>query len=245
MKLAVKAYEAGLEAEVEERVLGYLPLVHHIVARLTTSLPAHLDRDDLLSAGVCGLLQAAKSFDPTKGASFKTHAYTRVRGEILDELRRADSLPRQKRKQLREVQSTHFQLTSELGRTPSLEELADATGRTESEIDGLLGLAHRFSVLSLDAGGVTQAEGATLLDLVSSPAALDPSALAARRERKETLIVALRALPEREREVIGLYYHKSLLLREIGELLGVSESRVCQIHARALYLLRKALTGAK
>lgn len=236
-------YGGTVADERERRILEYVPLVHHVLARLPVALPAHLDRDDLVGAGLCGLVQAARTFDPRLGASFKSHAYARVRGAILDELRRADPIPREKRERVRALEAAIARLGAEQGAPPDLSEVATALGTSEAEVDELLALSrHATAPVSLDAGQGGEDEG-TLHDRVAGPGAT-PLELAERREQLHELRAALRVLTPREREVIGLYYHDGLLLREIGQLLGVTESRVCQLLARATYSLRQALARA-
>lgn len=240
---AAAVYRSGLAADQERRVLDYLPLVTHVIGRLTVPLPPHVDREDLMSAGVLGLMHAARTWDPAKGASFKSHAFTRIRGAALDELRRADPIGKLQRERIRTLQATHSRLASELGAQPTLEQLGEALHATPEEVDELLTLAHRTCTLSLDASAPASS-GTSLIDLVGGPRSDDPAAQADLDERKQALAAALPVLEDREREVLGLYYHDGLLLREIGELLGVSESRVCQIHTRALYKLRAELERA-
>lgn len=236
-----QVYGESAAAERERRALEYMPLVHHVLARLPVALPPHLDREDLLSAGLCGLVQAARSYDPSLGASFKSHAYSRVRGAILDELRRADPIPRQKRDRVRALEAAIARLTSEAGYPPDLPTLARALEITQEEVDELLALSrHATTPVSLDAAASDGEEGGTLHDRVAGRDET-PIELVDRREQMRALAGALRELPPREREVIGLYYHDGLLLREIGEVLGVTESRVCQLMARATYLLRQSL----
>lgn len=239
MKRAV-AYDAVRVAEREGWVLQYLPLVSYVIGRLTIALPPHLDRNDLFSEGVYGLIHAARTYDPSKGASFKAHAYTRIRGAILDEIRRADPIPKQQRERLRALEAAYARLTSENGYPPSLDELSQATGFSPEALDALMVLARSLATISLDA---SLTGDTSLAECVRSPRIDDdPAVLAERDELLKSLAEAVASLPEREREVIGLYYHEGLLLREIGELLGISESRVCQIHARAIYLLNRELS---
>ncbi len=228
---------AASRAAREQLIVDFIPLVHHVLARLPIALPPALDRDDLVSAGLCGLVQAAQSYDPRRGASFKSHAFTRIRGSILDELRRVDPIPKQKRERLRALDDACNRLRSDRGTLPSVEELAEALATTTDEIDGLLALSRWGSPLSLDAG---DDEGAPLHEHIPGTAE-GPGARASRAERLTALAEALAELGPREREFIGLYYHDGLLLREIGQLLGVTESRVCQLHTRAMFALRAGL----
>ena len=241
-QMAARAYRNnGEEAARKQRILDYLPLVHHVLGRLPVVLPPHLDYEDLVSAGTCGLIQAAASYDPSKGSSFKTHAYTRVRGAIIDELRRADGLSRQARGKVKKLQRASDALTQQLGREPSPDELGAELGIGSEELDEVLGLAQRSSLISLEHEGEGGEDGGGLRDLLRSFGP-PPEDRAARAELVEALRSALTTLKPREREVVGLYYHEGLRLREIGGLLGVSESRVCQLHPRALRALRSALS---
>ncbi len=231
--------EASAGSERDALILRFMPLVHYVLDRLGVSLPQHLDREDLISAGACGLIQAANNYDPSKGASFKSHAYSRIMGAIIDTLRRADALPRQRRQALRRLNQAYVDLTTPDG-PPSLEALAEALDTTEEELDQLLDLAQRARLVSLEApaGGD---EGARLRDAIAAPSELPPWLKASGAEDIHELRAALVTLGEREREVLGLYYFQNLLLREIGEVLGVSESRVCQLRTRAIYNLHAAV----
>jgi RNA polymerase sigma factor FliA len=237
LRSAISLPQAQRNRLVEE----YLPLVRHVIGRLPITLPATLDKDDIFEVGVLGLINAATTFDPTKGAQFKTHAYVNVRGAILDELRRHDVVPRSRRDRIRQVQKTNTALEEELGRAPTPEELARALGLTVAQIDDVLVNMHALSNLSLD-DGEEDSEGGfrSLTDCLASAAA-DPSDIAERNELKEKLTDAIMDLPEQERRVVVLYYAEGLLLKEIGEVLDVTESRVSQIHSRALWRLGNTL----
>ncbi|MEZ6185784.1 MAG: FliA/WhiG family RNA polymerase sigma factor [Planctomycetota bacterium] len=241
---ALQAYAKSSGTDHDARVVQYLPLVRHVVGRMGVSLPPHLDFEDLLSAGVCGLIQATHSFDPTKGCSFKSHAFTRIRGAVLDELRRADPIPKKRRKLLKQIDAAHARLTGEHGTPPTPEELAEETGITVEELDEHLVLARRAALVSLDApqGGEGEGAGSTLAESVLAPNIPEPSSDAQRRENLDLMVQALSALPKREREVIGLFYTEGLRQKEIADLLGVTSSRVSQIHSRALMILRREMT---
>lgn len=230
---------AQASSEREALILRFVPLVHHVLDRLGITLPQHLDRADLISAGTCGLIQAANNYDATKGASFKSHAYSRIMGAILDSLRRADALPRQRRQSIRKLQRAYAALTTADG-PPSLETLAKELDTTEEELDQLLDLAQRARLVSLDAPSGGE-DGASLRDAIAAPSESPPWLKASGAEGLAEVRLALATIPEREREVLGLYYFKGLLLREIGEVLEVSESRVCQLRTRAIYHLHEAV----
>ncbi len=222
----------------------YLPLVRHIVARLPITMPASLDKDDFYSVGVIGLMHAATKFDPTRGASFKTFAYTTIRGAILDEVRKHDAVPRNRRDRLRKMDHANGALWNELNREPTLAELAEVLECKESDLDDDLQAVHTSRCLSLDEsyggedGGGTM--GAQLADLASE----DPTRSADEREQLEALTKAIAELPEADRHVIVLYYNEQLYLKEIGTILGVTESRVSQILTRATERLRMKLRAA-
>ncbi|MBL4848237.1 MAG: sigma-70 family RNA polymerase sigma factor [Planctomycetes bacterium] len=239
MTLAHDRYShAKVGSERDELILRFVPLVHHVLDRLGVSLPTHLDREDLISAGTCGLIQAANNYDPTKGASFKSHAYSRIMGSILDSLRRADTLPRQRRQQLRRLNQAYRDLTTPEG-PPTLEQLAEELGSSEEDLDRLLDLAQRARLVSLEAP--VGSEGSQLSDALAAPSESPPWLKASAAEDRDSIQAALALLPPRELEVLGLYYFKNLLLREIGALLEVSESRVSQLRSRAIYHLHEAL----
>jgi len=228
-------------AERDRMVEQYLPLVRYVVARLPVTMPASLDKDDFYSVGVIGLMHAAATYDPGRGASFKTFAYTAIRGAILDEVRKHDPVPRNRRDRLRKMERASSSLWQQFDREPTLAELAEVLDSTEAELDEDLQALHTARTLSIDEvyagedGGATM--GSTLADLTSA----DPEAGADQREQLERLTRAIAELPETDRHVVVLYYHEQLYLKEIGKLLGVTESRVSQILTRAIERLRLKL----
>ncbi|HEX5053672.1 MAG TPA: FliA/WhiG family RNA polymerase sigma factor [Planctomycetota bacterium] len=226
--------------ERDRLIEQYLPLVRYVVARLPVTMPASLDRDDFYSVGVIGLMHAASTYDPTRGASFKTFAYTAVRGAILDELRKHDPVPRNRRDRLRRMERANASLHAELDREPTLAELATAIGCTEQDLDEDLQTLHTSRTLSLDdhRGG---AEHGSLANQLSSAGTIDPGDQACGRENVERLAKAISELPQTDRHVVVLYYHEQLYLKEIGQILGVTESRVSQILTRATERLRLKL----
>lgn len=229
-----------------ELVEEYLPLVRHVVGRLPLTLPHFMDKDDLFEIGVLGLIGAAETFDPSKGAQFKTHAYVNIRGAILDELRKHDVLPRSRRDRIREVGRWISELETELDRAPTPEEIADRSGLTIEQVESVLVHMHGAAVLSLDeAQGGGEDGGASLAESLGCMRTPSPSDDAEASELRLRLVQEIARLPEKERHMIVLYYAEGLLLKEIGEVLGVSESRVSQIHSRAIMKLNRALTKAK
>jgi RNA polymerase sigma factor for flagellar operon FliA len=229
-------------ADRDRLVEQYLPLVRYVVARLPVTLPGSLDRDDFYSVGVMGLMHAASTFDPGRGASFKTFAYTAIRGAILDEVRKHDPVPRNRRDRLRKMERTNSQLYAELDREPTLAELAQAMGCSEQDLDEDLQALHTARTLSLDEQYGSDEEGSTTLaNLMQAEDTRDPGDAADDRERLARLTKAIAELPETDRHVVVLYFHEQLFLKEIGTVLGVTESRVSQILTRATERLRLKL----
>jgi RNA polymerase sigma factor FliA len=223
--------------ERDELVLQYLPLVKYVVARLPVTMPATLDRDDFCSVGVMGLMHAAATYDPTRGASFKTFAFTAIRGAILDEIRKHDPIPRSRRDRLRKLDRTAAELFGKLGRAPTLEDIAEHMGITTDDLDQDLLALHTCRVLSLSDGAGNQ-EGFSLGSGLICGDTIDPQDRASDNELKEQLARRISELPEIDRHVIVLYHYENLYLKEIGDILGVSESRISQILSRAMARLR-------
>ncbi len=234
------------EKERDELVEQYLPLVRHVIARLPVTMPNSLDREDFYSVGVIGLMHAAANYDPTRGASFKTFAYTAVRGAVLDEIRKHDPVPRNRRDRLRRKDRAASRLHAELGRPPTIEELAEALECTPEELDGDLLALHTCRILSLDEGssGGDSDEGASLLGSIACDQSPDPGEACSDRDQVAELSRAIGELPETERHVVILYHYENLYLKEIGQILGVTESRISQILSRATERLRLKMQGS-
>jgi RNA polymerase sigma factor for flagellar operon FliA len=235
--------EGGDERARERLVVAYSPLVKFIAGRMAAGLPSHVDEGDLISYGLLGLIGAIERFEPEREIKFETFAVARVKGAIIDELRSLDWVPRSVRARAREVEKAHAKLEAELQRAPTDEEMAAQMEISVDEFqDALLEIANS-SVLALDdlwtfadpEGGGGQV---SVLDTLEDAAAVDPHAEAHASEVKDRLADAIESLPERERLVIALYYYENLTLREIGEVLGVTESRVSQLHTKAVLALR-------
>src|SRR2546425_1303096 len=233
----------GNEKARERLVLAYSPLVKFVAGRMSSGLPAHIEEADLISYGLLGLIGAIERFDPDREIKFETFAVARVKGAIIDELRSLDWVPRSVRARARDVEKAHAALEAELQRAPTDEEMAEKLKMSVEEFqDALLEIANS-SVLALDdlwtfadpEGGGGQI---SMLDTIHDPNAIDPETEAHTSELKDRLADAIESLPERERLVIALYYYENLTLREIGEVLGVTESRVSQLHTKAVLALR-------
>lgn len=226
--------DPGLRDQLLERHLG---VVRTVAAWVAGRLPAHLARDDLYAAGLVGFLAALEDYDPELGVDFPAYAARRVRGAIFDELRRLDWVPRGVRRRLREAERAMDRLARRLGREPTDEEVAAELGLPLTAYHDLLGQG--VTLVSLDSAAGEEAEpwGERLED----PTAPDPLLTAAADERRRVLATLVERLPERERLVLALYYVEELTMREVGEVLGVTESRVSQLHASAILRLRSAL----
>lgn len=229
---------------IEERdrlVEQYLPLVRYVVARLPVTMPATLDRDDFYSVGVIGLIHAANTYDPGRGASFKTFAYTAIRGAILDEVRKHDPVSRNRRDRLRKIERTSSDLRASLDRAPTPDELAQGLGISAEELDQDLQALQTCRILSLDEDSDHGDEVTSRSQTIGCERTPDPSAGVLNREDTDRLAKAISELPETDRHVVVLYHYEQLYLKEIGEVLGVTESRVSQILSRALERLRLKL----
>jgi RNA polymerase sigma factor FliA len=241
-------YRKSNDQELRDRlILTYAPLVKFVAGRVGASLPAHVDEQDLVSYGLLGLIGAIERFDPSREIKFETFAMARIRGAIIDELRSLDWVPRSVRTRARQIERAIAGLEKELHRAPTDEEIAKKLGVTEQELDDSLLEISRSSVGALDelwspAGG--GGDSIALIDTIEDEAGPDPEASLELTEVKEALAEAISDLPEREKLVVTLYYYEELTLREIGEVLGVTESRVSQLHTKAILRLKAHLSGA-
>ncbi|MCX7866158.1 sigma-70 family RNA polymerase sigma factor [Limisphaera sp. VF-2] len=236
-----KRYHRQADSQTENALVEqYLPLVMNVLGRLAMTLPEHVDLEDLKSAGLVGLLQALRHYNPACGTSFETYARTRIRGAMLDELRRMDWVPRTVHEKARRVQDAMARLEQELGGPPTEAQVARALGMTAEEYGRLLDEIRPAAFVCLDAAGGEDETGA-LYDVVADPNGEGPDEVAARRELKQIILQRLREMPEIQRKVLAMYYVEDLRLREIAEAFGLTESRICQIHAQAILSLRAYL----
>jgi len=239
-------HTAGDDRAKEALVLAYAPLVKYVAGRLGSGLPAHVEEADLISYGLSGLTAAIERYDPVREIKFETFAIPRIRGAILDELRTLDWVPRTVRARARQLERANVRLEGRLLRAPSDEELAAELGITVQELHDALLEISRSTIVALDELWSTQdraGDQISLLETVADLEAPDPQAVFDMLERRRRISDAILALPERERLVIALYYYEELTLREIGEVLGVTESRVSQMHAKAALRLRSKLAA--
>lgn len=227
----------------QELVLKYLPLVKYHVNRLAAKPPPHLDQEDLVGYGIIGLLEAVDRYDPSRGVNFETFASQRIRGAILDALRRAHWAPRTLIEKLRRVSQVYRRLEQEQGGEVSDGAVARTMGITEAELRELMERGSQMAILSLEDFLLDQdgEEGTTRGELLADPGSPDPVGIYEQGELRRALAFALENLKEKDRLVLTLYYYEGLTLKEIGKVMGISESRVCQLHGRAILSLRRQL----
>ncbi len=225
----------------DQLILAYSPLVKYVAGRMSSGLPAHIEEADLVSYGLLGLIGALERFDPSRSIKFETYAISRIRGSIIDELRALDWVPRSVRSWARKVEASITRLENELKRAPTDEEVALDLEVEVEEFHDILNQISCASVVALDEfwdSPSQSQEKVNLIDTIEDTAAPDPSRAFRQLAVKEILASAIQRLPERERIVIGLYYYEGLTLKEIGEVLGVTESRISQLHTKAILRLR-------
>lgn len=225
-----------------ELVLAHLSLVKYLAGRLAIKLPPFIGQEDLESYGVFGLLEAVEKYNPDQGASFNVYAYSRVRGAMIDEIRKLNWIPRTMWQKIQHLNATRERLQKELGANATNKTLAEAMGITVNELHKLAGQANLLSLSSLDET-VMVADGEMVRwgDMIQDPTSPDPLDIIEDEEGRTLLAKAIDELPEKDRMILSLYYQEGLTLKEIGRVLEVSESRVCQLHTRALKRLRSKL----
>ena len=222
-------------------VLHYAPLVKYVAGRVGTGLPTHVDVGDLIQSGIFGLVDAIEKFDTERGLRFETYAMQRIRGAILDDLRSQDWVPRVIRSRARQAERALERLGARLRRTPTDAELAQELEITVDELRELYGQLQLTSIVALeDLVGVGRGQG-SLVDTLPDDDAVDPVAALVDQDNRRQLAEAIAQLAERDRIVVSLYYFENLTLAEIGKVLGVTESRVSQLHTRAVMRLRAKL----
>ena len=234
----------GAQAARDQLIIHYSPLVKYVASRVATGLPASVDQADLVSYGIFGLIDALDKFDPSREIKFETYAIPRIRGAIIDELRSLDWVPRSVRFKAREVEKANTELETRLRRAPSDAEIADHLGIKLGELHDIVTQISFVTVSALEevvATGSDRGENLALLETLADISATDPVAGVEGTETRAMLAGAVNSLSEREKIVVTLYYFEGLTLAEIGEVLGVTESRVCQIHTKAVGLLRNNL----
>jgi RNA polymerase sigma factor for flagellar operon FliA len=226
-------------------IMNYVPLIKFVVDRLVLSVTTVLSRDDLISIGITGLISAIEKFDINKGVKFETYAITRIKGSVIDELRKLDWVPRTRRKKLNKTQEAYQRLESELGRAATDEEVAEYVGCTVAELSNILENAETFSILSLDQAIPFFDDGSKikLVDMCEDKKNDQPADLLEKKELIKILTQGIINLPKQERLVVSLYYYDNLTLKEISEVLKLSTSRISQIHTKAVMRLRGRLAN--
>jgi RNA polymerase sigma factor for flagellar operon FliA len=217
----------------EQIVLEHTPLIRYIVNRIAVRLPSHIDLDDLHNTGVIGLMDAIEKYDPDKNCKFKTYAEFRIKGAILDQLRSLDWVPRSVRQKSRRLEKAYGEVEQRLGRSASEDEVADSLGLQIDKFHDLLNQVRGISLVNLEEIRGTNTDGdraGTFADIIEDVHSENPFASLKLNETKHVIADTIATLPEKERLVISLYYYEDLNMKEIGNILGITESRVCQIH---------------
>jgi len=240
-----RRYKASGDERARERlVVAYAPLVKYVAGRMSSGLPAHVEEADLISYGLSGLIAAIERFDLSREIKFETYAITRIRGAIIDELRTLDWVPRSVRARAREIERANTKLEARLRRAPTDEEMAAELGISLEEFQDSLLQISNSTIVALDElwnSPDSSGDAVSLLDTLADRDAPDPQAIVDQSELRDRIAEAIAALPEREKLVVALYYYENLTLREIGEVLGVTESRISQLHTKAVLRLRSKL----
>ncbi len=240
-----KRYKTDADKNARERlVLAYSPLVKYVAGKMGSGLPSYVDDADLISYGLTGLISAIERFEPSREIKFETYAMSRIKGAIIDELRSMDWVPRSVRMKAREFERANAKLEHKLHRAPSDQELSAELGVTIEELQEHIQQISNSAVIALDElWSVSDSSGGqvSLLDTLEDPNAADPEKSYDAVNVKEQIAEAISRLPEREKLVVALYYYENLTLREIGEVLGVTESRVSQLHTKAVLRLKSRL----
>ena len=225
----------------DQLIVHYSPLVKYVGSRVAAGLPQNVEQADLVSYGIFGLIDAIDKFDPDRGYKFETYAISRIKGAMLDELRSMDWVPRSVRTKAKKIEHANAKLEAKLGRAPSDEEIADELGITTEELDAMLAKISFVGVVALDemlSGGDSMTLGDTIPDSGAGPVGSFEV-----EEMRQLLAESINNMTEREKIVLTLYYYEGLTLADIGNVLGVTESRVCQIHTKSVLRLRSRLTA--
>jgi len=244
-----RRYRTADDERARERlVVAYSPLVKYVAGRLASGLPTHVEAADLISYGLIGLISAIERFEPDRDIKFETYAIPRIKGAIIDELRALDWVPRSVRARAREIERANVKLEHRLHRAPTDEEMAAELEITPEDFHDALIQISNSTIAALDelwTVSDTSGDQVSLLDTLQDPEAPDPAEVMDESELEDRVADAIARLPEREKLVIALYYYENLTLREIGEVLDVTESRISQLHTKAVLRLRSRLGEEK
>ncbi|MCL2441104.1 MAG: RNA polymerase sigma factor WhiG [Treponema sp.] len=225
----------------------YAPLVKYVAGKVAVGMPNNVEFDDLVGYGVFGLIDAIDKYDPEKNVKFKTYAVTRIRGAIFDELRLIDFVPRSVRQKTREIESTISSLEAQLGRTATDQEIAKAMDMDETEYMKTIQKISGTSIISLNDLWYSGDDNdkVSIGDSIESPSSLNPDVMVVNDEIRRVIVEAINELPEKEKKILVLYYYEDLTLKDIGRVLQVTESRVSQLHTKAVLHLRSKLTNIR
>lgn len=239
----LKDYKSEIDAQTkDEIIIEYAPLVKFIAQKIAARLPSNIELDDLISCGVIGLMDAIDKFDPTRDNKFKTYAEFRVRGAILDELRAQDWVPRSVREKAKLVERTYSKLESDLGRPATDEEMCKALDCTQEEFHDLLNKSKSVSLLNIDdSASFNRGDKKLMAGLMEDSKSSNPFTAVSYKNVRDKIKEGIKALPEKQRLVLSLYYYEDLNLKEIGSVLDVTESRVSQLHTQAIMKLKAKL----
>lgn len=228
-------------------VVKYAPLVKYVAGKVSMGMPQSIEFDDLVSYGVFGLIDAIGKYDPARGIKFKTYAMTRIRGAIFDELRSIDWIPRSVRQKAKQIENVIAELENKLGRTVEDEEIAKELGLSMEEFHSILNKVSGTSMLSLNDIWFMgdDSDELSIMETLEAPDNMNPDMIMEKQEIKEYIIEAIKKLPDKEKKVVVLYYYEDLTLKEIGQVLDVTESRVSQLHTKAIMRLRGRLGRIK
>ncbi|MCE9501289.1 MAG: RNA polymerase sigma factor WhiG [Leptospira sp.] len=243
-----KDYRVSKNPEIRSYLVEkYSPLVKHVAGRVAIGMPQNVEFDDLVSYGVFGLLDAIEKFDPAREIKFKTYAMTRIRGSIFDELRSVDWIPRSIRQKAKQLEQIIGMLENKEGQTVEDEAIAKELGVSVEELSSLLTKISGTSLVSLNDIWFLGDENdeVSFMETLESPANMNPDVIIEKEEVKNVIVEAIKTLPEKEKKVIVLYYYEDLTLKEIGEVLEVTESRISQLHTKAVMRLRSKLGKVK
>ncbi len=241
-------YRKNRDPRIREAFIKqYAPLVKYVAGKVAVGMPHNVEFDDLVGFGVFGLLDAIDKFDPEKNVKFKTYAVTRIRGAIFDELRSIDWVPRSVRQKTREIEEVIGSLEAQLGRTASDQEIAQSLGLSEDEFLKTMMKISGTSILSLNDVWLSGDENdkMSIGESIEAPNSLNPDVIVEKDEIRRVIIDAINELPDKEKKVLVLYYYEDLTLKEIGQVLEVTESRVSQLHTKAILRLRAKLTNIR
>ncbi len=240
-----KTYQANKQDKQtrDKLIVQYIYLTRYVIGRIKVSLPPSFSYEDITSYGIEGLIDAVEKYSPDRGAKFETYALMRIRGAIIDKIRANDWLPRTVRKKIKDVKNAFQELKNELGRMPTSSEVGAKLGIEKEKVDEIL--ASDTSIDSLYDKKNLGDESVEIIDTIEDSKSERPEEAAEKKDAKKELEKALKKLPERERMLLVFYYHENMTLKEIGEAINVSESRVCQLHAQAIMKLRNILSATR